>query len=118
MEEHKFHFELPEHMKNSEQFDSLCRGRFCGRVPRGAQLGSPALLDWMMLGEGLLGHCWLDWYDAPADHAFLCFSIDLQIRGPPLRPKTTWAVSDQENVADTLQLFHLLDCGRVMWPYI
>jgi hypothetical protein len=64
--------ELPAQM-NAEQFDALCRRRIFSRVPRDVQQGKPALLDCMMMGEGLVGHCWLGWYDAPADHAFLSF---------------------------------------------
>ena len=66
------------------------------RIPVGEQLGWPALLDYCLARRNAVRDVWVDWNNAPADHAFLVVQCYAPYHALPRRPKKTWRCSDFE----------------------
>jgi hypothetical protein len=94
---------LPSRMDNTEQFDKFldCSQPF-SRIPIGAQLGKPSLIDFVVEDPGESGNTWLDWKDITGDHALSLSSWSLHYNAARKSGPPTWICNDVEKMANYL----------------
>ena len=71
------------------------------RVPKGDQIGRPALLDYVLASDILKVSVVGSWLEVPTDHAIICATVSFSVPIKLFR-KSTWVVADRDRAVKFL----------------